>query len=301
MRVVVNQEQDAEFFLHLGLDIAGFTGHRKARYTTNIFHYRAEYGSSPKVHTKVFQEMKKLNEHSPPESTKGINEAADPYNFMLALHWLRNYPKLVQMAAKFKRTEVTCSKWAWYYVEKLYELYPTKIVWKWRDNPNNPDEVYIATNDGVHCRIKEPGGFDRRYKSQKYGKAALNYEVAAAIRESKIVHVCGPTFQQNDGTVSQRPDGIQAKVPEGKKIVTDNIYKSYGDCFATPNTHDPKPLKKFKDRCRARQESLNARLKRYEILNGPFRHNKEVHGVVFRAVCVLVQFEMEMGEPLFDV
>jgi len=302
MRVVLNnQEPDAEFFLHLGLDIAGFTSHRTTSHVTNLQHYRSEYGSSPKVHVAIFRDMKKLKEDSPPESTKGIHEDADPKHFLWACHWLKNYPKLVQMAAKYKQTEVTCSKWAWYYVEKLHEQFPLKIFWRWRVNPDNADEVFIASVDGVHCRIKEPGGFDSRYNSHKVGKACLNYEVACAIREPKIVHFCGPTFQQNDGTVSQRPDGIQSKVPAGKKIVTDKLYNGYGSCFVTPNPRDPKPLRKFKDRCRARQESVNMRLKRYEILAGVYRHKRAYHTVIFRAVCVIVQYEMELGEPIFDV
>jgi len=153
----------------------------------------------------------------------------------------------------------------------------------------------------MHCRINEPGGFDRRYKSEKYGKAAYNYEVACAIFSPHIVHVCGPTFNQNDGTVSRRPDGIQSKVPAGKKVIADKGYIGYGDCFSTPNPQDPQPLHKFKDRARSRQETLNARLKMFMVLASVWHHPKEKHGSVFRAVCVIVQYEMDLGEPIFDV
>lgn len=301
MRVVLPPQQDAEFFFRLGLDIAGFTGHRLTCYNTNIRRYKAEYGSAPRVHAKMFSDLKKSRQDAGPNSTLGIAPDSNPSHLLWACHWLHNYHKLVSLSGQYKKSEVTISKWLWFYVRKLNEILPQKIKWKWRINPDNPEEIIIASVDGVHCRINEPGGFDRRYRSHKLGKASFNYEVACAIREPAIVHICGPTFQQNDGTVSQRPDGIQAKVPPGRKIIADKMYAGYGDCFMTPHPRDKKRLRKFKNRARARQETINARLKEFRVLAEVYRHRRGLHGLVFCAVCVIVQYEMEMGEPIFDI
>jgi len=298
MFIAANNNLNAQDFLLLGLEAAGFRNHALSD-ATKMRRYISEYGSGPHVHAAMFNDMKTLANNG--NAGQGTPLRSNPIQFLLACDWLKNYSYYTKLASKYKKQEATCGKWIWYYVEKINELFELKIVWTWHANQNNPNEIFIASVDGTHCRINEPGGFDRRYKSHKHGKAALNYEVGLHLSESKIVHVCGPTFQQNDGTVSQRPDGIQAKVPAGKKIIADKIYIGYGNCFSTPNNRDPEPLKKFKDRARSRHETVNARLKKFRVLSATFHHKKELHGAVFRAVCVIVQYEMDLGTPLFDI
>ena len=288
-----------QYFLRLGLELAGLNHVDRLTEARKLTEYQQEYGSKPKVHAKMFEDMKSQRDNG----TRGIPADANPVHFLWAVAWLYQYQKLHKMRRQYNRREETISRWVWFYVTKINELFDLKIVFRWRENPDNPGEIFILSVDGVHTLIQEPGGFDKRYMSHKYGKAAYNYEVGVAVRESKIVHVCGPTFQQNDGTVSLRPDGIQSKVPAGKKVIADRGYKDYNPTgiLSTPSDRDPDPLKKFKNRALSRHESLNSRLKRFDILKHTFRHEKEKHGAVFRAVCVIVQYEMDLGDPLFDV
>jgi hypothetical protein len=52
---------------------------------------------------------------------------------------------------------------------------------------------------------------------------------------------------------------------------------------------------------RMRQETINKRLKQWEILKQVYRHDITKHGYVLRAVAVVVQVAIENGEPLFQV
>jgi hypothetical protein len=52
---------------------------------------------------------------------------------------------------------------------------------------------------------------------------------------------------------------------------------------------------------RMRQETINMRLKQWEILKQVYRHDITQHGYVLRAVAVVVQIAIENGEPLFQV
>ena len=59
--------------------------------------------------------------------------------------------------------------------------------------------------------------------------------------------------------------------------------------------------KKLKKTARARHKALNGRLKEFVILSGRFRHKIEKHKIAFEAVCVIVQYSMENGRPLFPI
>jgi phage terminase large subunit GpA-like protein len=71
--------------------------------------------------------------------------------------------------------------------------------------------------------------------------------------------------------------------------------------LAMPNSSNPKALRSFKSCARVQQESFNSHLKTFEIINGRFRHGIEKHKVVFEAVCVILQYQLELTSPLFDV
>ena len=45
-------------------------------------------------------------------------------------------------------------------------------------------------------------------------------------------------------------------------------------------------------------ENFHHRIKSFEALNTPFRHGVVKHKVVFEAVCVVMQYDMENGRPL---
>ena len=67
------------------------------------------------------------------------------------------------------------------------------------------------------------------------------------------------------------------------------------------HNHDKKQ-KKVRGKVRSRQEGVNRLFKLFKILDGRFDHDMGIHGIVVRAVVVLVQLSLENGFlSVFDV
>ena len=168
-------------------------------------------------------------------------------------------------------------------------------------------EGEVATNflfsvDCTHCRIKEPHSTpDKKWFSHKLNKPAVSYEIALSIFKNNIAWVNGPfPAGENDLIIFRKEDGLKSKIPINKLLIADKGYLNEVQ-ISTPNEFDIDEIKQFKQRVRARQESVNARIKEYRILSETFRSNHELHRVVFEAVCVIIQFSMESGRPLMDI
>jgi hypothetical protein len=95
------------------------------------------------------------------------------------------------------------------------------------------------------------------------------------------------------------PNGLKSKIPAGKKVVADRIYRD--PVCAIRNPQDTPEVRKFKRRARARHETFNGCLKNFKVIAEKFRHGPAKHKAVFEAVCVITQYELENGHPLFDI
>jgi hypothetical protein len=135
----------------------------------------------------------------------------------------------------------------------------------------------------------------------------LAYELGIAIHSNRLVWVNGPfPAGQNDITIYRKPNGLKSKIPANKRVIADEGYKGEAQ-ISTRNPFDSRAVKKFMSRVKARHETFNGRLKHFKILDERFRHGKdqhktviEKHKAVFEAICVVVQYEMENGHPMFD-
>jgi hypothetical protein len=81
-----------------------------------------------------------------------------------------------------------------------------------------------------------------------------------------------------------------------------------GEQISRQNPFDTQAVKEFKNQVKARHETFNGRLKHFHILAERFRHGKDKfktvivkHKAVFEGLCVVVQYKMENGSPMFDV
>ena len=181
-----------------------------------------------------------------------------------------------------------------------------QIQWIFDDVEKYP-ELYVASVDGVHFRIWEPRKFpSTKWYSHKYKKAGLTYEVAVAIHHNKIVWVNGPfPAGENDKAVFYKEGGLGSKLKEGQFCIGDEGYSTLTDKVATRNSLDTPRTKDLKERAKARQETVNARLKAFGVLSGPFRtkggNRIQRHKTVMGACLVIIQYEMENGSPLFKV
>lgn len=170
----------------------------------------------------------------------------------------------------------------------------------------NADDVpiFLISVDGVHCRCYEPWhplhSKNPEYYSHKFHQAGLTYELGIAVYESKLVWINGPfPAGQNDITVYRK--ALKAKIPDGKKVIGDRGYRGEKATIRLPNSHNTKKVRQFMGRARARHESFNSRIKNFAVLSERFRHGEEKHKWCFEAVCVIVQYQMDNGSPLFDV
>lgn len=159
--------------------------------------------------------------------------------------------------------------------------------------------------DGVHCRIWEPRTLPSSgWYSKKFNGAGLAYEVGVAVWHNQIVWINGPfPCGQNDGMIFQK--GLKGKMrASGIQGTADLGYRGHSE-LATRNAFDGADTKEFKKRAGARQETVNARLKAFRILEEPFRgrglDRLSKHCSAFEACAVIVQYEMENGKGLFKV
>jgi hypothetical protein len=183
-----------------------------------------------------------------------------------------------------------------------------QIIWLWDDNVNNDDEVFILTVDGVHCAIQEPRTEpDAAWYSHKHHCAGVTYEIAIALRSNHCVWIEGPNQSSiHDLRVFRGGDVVEegslaAKMPPGKRLIGDCGYLGEAELISTRNTFDTPEVKVMKMRARARHETFNGRIKNFNILAERFRHDVSKHQIVFVAVCVIIQYDMENGCPLFTV
>ena len=125
------------------------------------------------------------------------------------------------------------------------------------------------------------------------------YELGIAIHSNRLVWINGPfPASVPDITIYRKVDGLKSKIPERKRVIADQGYTNEA-AISTRNRGDSNEA--FKRRTRARHETFNGRIKAFKILAERFRNGVDKHKIVFEAVCVIVQYDMENGHPMFAV
>ena len=193
--------------------------------------------------------------------------------------------------------------WCWFYIEKVQALKAQKITWP---DDNFGDDIWVLTVDGTHCWIQEPQhptwSQDTEYYSHKYNKAGLNYELGISLSESRLVWMEGPGKAGGNNLSVFIGKGLKRKLMETKKKgIGDGGYNGHPNELSTLNLHDSKEVKTFKSRALRQHEKVNGLTKHFDCLSGRFRHSVDRFKNCFEAVCVICQYQMENGSPLFDI
>ena len=278
--------------LQLGLVLKGYTRkQRNRKYTQLLTWFKACYGEHPLVYVVLWHELKEV------DGERKLN----PY--MMTLHWLKCYPTEAELAGDFNLDEKTIRLWTSHYSECIQLLKPAFIVFPTDDEWG--ETVFGGVVDGTHCRVMKPQHhkypFDKRYKSHKFGKDAVTYEIMLDMKGIPR-WVNGPhPAGKNDKLMYN--EQLRQKVPDGKLLIADC---GYDGCkkVSTPSNYESEALKEFKRNHRARIEHYNGRLKNFAILDGIFRtkgeKRMEKHKTVFDAINVIVTIAIKTGFPLFD-
>ena len=299
-------------FQALGLEMVGFLPHRQARVCakTNMDRFLSSYGIVPAACSAVFDDLQ----------TTAVDRARldnpDPFHFLVTLNWMKTYKLEHEMAGFFDVYEKTARTIIWVYVKAIRALKAEKIVWSDYDGFEIPYSV-----DGVHCRTNDVRRYpDSHWCSYKLNKPGLAYEIVLALYEDQVVSIRGPfkggvkdlaifngeaqpvasDFDLYDDEEEEDQDEPTIdKIPDGKMAFGDKGYQGAGPKVSLYNEFDSEDVKEMKRRAGARQESFNKRIKTFKVLDERFRHGFRKHKVVFEAACVLAQYDMENGRPLF--
>jgi hypothetical protein len=124
--------------------------------------------------------------------------------------------------------------------------------------------MFIITVDGVHCHVDEPShktlSKNPKCHSHKSGQAGLDCQLGISVCDSRLVWMSDPHMASvHDMTVFR--EQLMTKIPAGKKVIGDKGCGGEKAIISTPDSHDPKELRRFKSRARARHESFNANIK----------------------------------------
>ena len=215
---------------------------------------------------------------------------------------MKTYDTEDQVASRFGCHEQTARKRIQYYLQRIASLKEQKISW-----PTDwGDATFIISVDCINFGVNEPWHPTlhkmKEYFDRKGGKAGQTYEIALHLWQNRIVWISGP-HRPNDGgdrAIFIAQGGLNDRIPNGKKAIADKIYTGL-EKIALHNSLDTEAVRVFKRRARARQESINTRLKSFGCLKQRFQHGIAKQDVVVTAVAVVCQYQLENGSPLFDI
>jgi hypothetical protein len=298
----------SEQILIHGLMLAGWDAEKLGRRSdeTNTDQYRGLYGVEPCVMTELVKDL---------QTTDIATARIDSLNLdklHWAVHFLYRYPTETENESTWKKSANTIREACWYHVDKIRNLKAAKIVWP----QFLATDIWVLSVDGTHLVSLEPGTSefpkDPSYFSFKHHTAGFNYEIGIDLFRSKCIWLSGPhkAGDYNDAKIYKN-FGLHDKLKLlGKKAIADDGYRGFQSTISTHNGLDSLPVREFKTRARQRHEAYNGMLKQFQVLSDRFRcKNNEKERftapeklqMCFEAVNVIVQFKMDLTDPLFDI
>ena len=286
-----------------GLQMMHYTEKRIKRAKTagtNVKRFRIHFGCNPAVCAQIWEDLQKTTIDGAQIDEKDLNKDY----FLGTFYFLKRYPTEEEREAKFDRSQKTIRTWHWFYIQKIQALKEAKI--KWPDD-NFGSDIWVMSVDGVHCAVNEPKDDDLPKKpknySHKYNAAGKSYELGISLSESKLIWMNGPFDAGESDITIFRNRGLMEKLEqEGKRVIADKGYRGEPEYCSFANSIDDIDVAKFKSRARFRHERFNGMIKTFDCIGkGRFRHPGNRFKGCFEAVCVITQYQTELGMPLFDV
>lgn len=183
------------------------------------------------------------------------------------------------------------------FTPKFFEPVVTisQIIWNNRYDGAVQSQTCFVSIDGVDFKILEPKPFDPKWYSHKFRGPGLRYEIGLNIRNGHIVWAFGgyPCGEYPDLLLAR--EAFVLALNYNERAMADKGYKD--PLFILPNANNGSRHKFFM----CRHETVNKRLRQFNILKIDFRHDRQKHPMVFHAVANLTQLMIENGEPLFNV
>ena len=155
--------------------------------------------------------------------------------------------------------------------------------------------------DGVDCPIPNHGP---AFASHKFnGKSAFRYELGTDIEKGELAWLHGPFPAGYWPDVKIFRHALMQMLDENERVEADDGYigEAPGKVKCPMSFANPVENLKMQQIVRNRHETVNGRMKNWEILRVMYRHDLSTHGTVFRAIAVITQLAICNGEPLFPV
>ena len=156
--------------------------------------------------------------------------------------------------------------------------------------------------------ICEPWPYEKEYSkiwySDKFKGPGVRYMICISLKRGDIVRIGGPSpcGKYNDGQMFKKY--LENDLEPHERVEADRGYKAFDPIFAKTPTNAylrSEDESKLSNRARARQETVNKRLKQWECLNQIYRHKVVSHTDVLRAVASITQLAIDEGEKLFQL
>ena len=177
--------------------------------------------------------------------------------------------------------------------------FPFEVKWENR-NIGWQGGACRITIDGTDCRIQEPQPFSPTWYSHKFKGAGLRYEVGVAIATGWIVWVFGPFPCGACNNLGVARTMVQTMMETDKMYVGDKGYQD-GGLFGYTPTGQHNYQQRVEGLARARHETVNGQLKKWNVLSNKFWHPLELHNMVFFGITNITQLSIEEDSPTFQV
>ena len=146
---------------------------------------------------------------------------------------------------------------------------------------------------------------NKKWYSHKYKGPGVRYEVALVIKTGLIAWVNGPFPCGAFSDLKIFKLGLMLELGENERVEAGGGFKALDPTYCkNPCRYTSlveKERQELANRVRARQETVNRRYKKWNILHLIYKHDVAQHMIVFHAISVVTQLEMKHGEPLFQV
>ena len=185
--------------------------------------------------------------------------------------------------------------------------FSSQIDWEQRKKDDEGHDCLVSV-DGVDFEIEEPFPYDKewskRWFSPKFNGPALRYELCVSIIGGDIVWCNGPfaAGQWSDWKIFKE-GGLLSHLDENERVEADDGYLA-GDpqyCKARSSIYHPEAGQSTRNTVRARQETVNKRIKQFGATSKVFRHNIRKHEIVLKSAVILTQLSINRGEKLFEI
>ena len=155
--------------------------------------------------------------------------------------------------------------------------------------------------DCVDFLLLEQYPFNSGWCSYKFNKAGLRYEIGICIQTGLIVWVNGPFPAGTWVDITIFRHGLIAHLLPWEMVEADDGYRGQSNKIRTKHEAGV-TLEQYraKGAARARHETINGRFKIFDILTKPWRHDRNQHWFVVRAIAVITQLSL-MERPAFSV